>query len=180
MAHTHKTQIKIATNHILFYYICRRPKKCKFVKIMAHNHKTQIKIAAHHILFYCICRSPKKCKPTSPALASNNALVKVKAAMCLKEEETWGVDTAADAARVPAIGAPNPIANDLGGPNPVPAANDAVQQLTTVITTLVLIFLVGFVEGHQKPIVNELVSILVKEPHDEVNIFSYVTCFCVL
>ena len=87
-----------------------------------------------------------------------------------------GVDAAADAARVPAIGAPNPIANDLGGPNPVPADNDAVQQLKAVITNLVLIFLVGFVEGHQKPIVDELVSILVKEPHDEVNIFSYVTC----
>ena len=91
-----------------------------------------------------------------------------------------GVDAAANAARVPAVGAPNPIVNDQGGPNPVPAANDAVQQLSAVITNLVLIFLVGFVEGHQKPIVNELVSILVKEPHDEVNIFSYVTCFCVL
>ena len=52
-----------------------------------------------------------------------------------------GVDAAADAARVPAVGAPNPIVNDQGGPNPdpnpVPAANNAIQQLTAVITNLV-------------------------------------------
>ena len=52
-----------------------------------------------------------------------------------------GVDAAADAARVPAVGAPNLIVNDQGGsnpdPNPVPAPNDAIQQLTAVITNLV-------------------------------------------
>ena len=52
-----------------------------------------------------------------------------------------GVDASANAARVPAVGAPNPIVNDQGGPNPdpnpVPAANDAIQQLTAVITNLV-------------------------------------------
>ena len=48
-----------------------------------------------------------------------------------------GVDASANAARVPAVGAPNPIVNDQGGPNPVPVANDTFQQLTTVITNLV-------------------------------------------
>ena len=48
-----------------------------------------------------------------------------------------GVDAAADTTRITAVGAPKPIVNDQAGPNPVPAANKAVQQLSAVITNLV-------------------------------------------